>query len=74
MKEVRRTLHELHVHQVELEMQNQELRRAHEELEVARERWAYFVVARQFRISGSRRNCSPGPKALLCRHAKFESS
>jgi len=33
------TLHELHVHQIELEMQNEELRRAHEDLDAARARY-----------------------------------
>ena len=37
-KEIRQTLHELRVHQIELEMQNEELRRAHGELDAARER------------------------------------
>ena len=38
-EEVRQVLHELRVHQIELEMQNEELRRAQEELEASRARY-----------------------------------
>ncbi|RQW89543.1 MAG: AAA family ATPase [Geobacter sp.] len=38
--EMRRLLHELQVHEVELEMQNEELRRAREEFEVSRNKYA----------------------------------
>jgi PAS domain S-box-containing protein len=38
-EETRRTLHELRVNQIELEMQNEELRRAHTELDAARARY-----------------------------------
>ena len=34
------TIHELCVHQIELKMQNEELRRIHEELEAARDRYS----------------------------------
>jgi PAS domain S-box-containing protein len=39
LEEMRRMLHELHVHQIELEMQNDHLQRAHEEIDAARERY-----------------------------------
>jgi formate hydrogenlyase transcriptional activator len=38
-EEIRKTIHELHVNQVELEMQNEELRRAQVELDAARSRY-----------------------------------
>ena len=38
-EETRQTLHELRVHQIELEMQNEELRRAQAELDAARARY-----------------------------------
>ena len=38
--DVQKLVHELQVHQIELEMQNDELRRTHLELEAARERYA----------------------------------
>ncbi|MEY3897614.1 MAG: hypothetical protein RLZZ214_3135, partial [Verrucomicrobiota bacterium] len=38
-EEMQRTLHELHVHQIELEMQNEELRRSQAEVEAGRTRY-----------------------------------
>jgi len=38
--DLRRLLHEFEVHQIELEMQNEELRRAREELELSRNKYA----------------------------------
>src|SRR6516165_10582742 len=39
-KQMQAVIHELHVHQIELEMQNEQLRVAQEEIESARERYA----------------------------------
>ena len=60
-EEVRRTLHQLQVHQIELEMQNEELRRAQEALELSRNTYAelydfapvgYFTIDAQGLIEG----------------------
>ena len=41
-EEIQQALHELRVHQIELEIQNDELRRIQEELEIVRDRYAYL--------------------------------
>jgi PAS domain S-box-containing protein len=40
LEEANSLIHELRVHQIELEMQNEELRRLHEDLEISRSRYA----------------------------------
>jgi len=59
LAEAQRLLHELEVHQIELEMQNAELRSAREELEVAHTKYAelfdfaplgYFILDQRGRI------------------------
>src|ERR1035441_5737195 len=46
--DMERVVHDLHVHQIELEMQNEELRRAQHELEVSRKKYfdLYLLGAR----------------------------
>ena len=41
-EDIHRLIHELHVHQIELEMQNDELRRAQLEIETSRNRYSYL--------------------------------
>jgi PAS domain S-box-containing protein len=41
-KEMNKVIHELRVHKIELKMQNEELRRIHEELEEARDRYSHL--------------------------------
>ncbi len=57
--EIRRTIHELHVHQIELEMQNEELRQSRADLEASHARYfdlfdqapvGYFTLAEDARI------------------------
>jgi hypothetical protein len=45
--EARRVLHELRVHQIELEMQNEELRSAREQLEASRARYFDLIFPKR---------------------------
>ncbi|EKO39877.1 MAG: PAS domain S-box [Solidesulfovibrio magneticus str. Maddingley MBC34] len=58
-EETRQTLHELRVHQIELEMQNEELRRAQAELDAARAR--YFDLYDMAPVG----YCTIGEKGLI---------
>lgn len=56
LEETRRLVHELEVHQIELEMQNAELRRTQEDLELARNKYAElyeFAPVGYFTFDGS---------------------
>jgi hypothetical protein len=44
-EDARKVLHELRVHQIELEMQNEELRRVQEELEASRARYSWRPIS-----------------------------
>ena len=58
-EDAEKLIHELRVHQIELEMQNDELRKAQEEIQVSRSRYAdlydfspvgYFVISKAGKI------------------------
>lgn len=49
--DVRKLIHELHVHQIELEMQNEELRRAQAKIEESRTKYAIFTTLPRLDIS-----------------------